>query len=117
MMAMGPGITYHQTILNTLQPLEYLAIAEQIFFDDTYTGHPSYLYPVKIQAERDMTFVTLTFDLSRVSSEPLNIRADPPVGSRQGIYNSPVPERVSNLATIKFSELQTKLNQGLDVYL
>ena len=71
-------------------------------------------YAVTTQAEPDMRFVSLSFDLLRASPKPVNVQA---TVSRLGIFNEPVPEMKGTYKLIKFTELQEKLNQGLEVSL
>jgi hypothetical protein len=61
-----------------------------------------------------MRFVSLSFDLLRASPKPVNVQA---TVSRLGIFNEPVPEMKGTYKLIKFTELQEKLNQGLEVSL
>jgi hypothetical protein len=88
--------------------------AEQVFFD---TDPGTQVYAVTLQEENDLNFVTLSFDLPRSSGKPSNVKADPPPSNRVGIFSQPVPEVVSADRIIKYTQLQAKLNQGLDVFL
>jgi hypothetical protein len=73
------------------------------------------IFTVVLEPEPDMTFVTLTFDLKRFSDKPENII--PTYSNQGGLFNAPLPQQYGDRTTIKFTELQEKLAQGLDVIL
>lgn len=72
---------------------------------------------VTLDPELDMEFVSLTFELDRYSSKPVNIGTTPPPDGRVGIRNSLLPEQVGTENLIRFSDLKKKLNQGFEMSL